>query len=260
MSNVTITTTAVDDPAAPERTPLWGTPQDRRAAVVALAGASVATAAYAAGAHLVGGDYRPTALEVVGTATSLACVWLIRRQNVLSMPLGLISVVAMGAFFFEIELVGQGWLHLGYYVPIQFAGWWFWIRGGERRSDLPVSWMTLAGRLAAVAVVVAGTLVLARLFESLHGPTDALLWDSSIVAASVAAQLLLTVKRIESWLLWLIPVDVSAIALYALSDAHLFAALYALYLILASLGVRDWIRAKRAQDAGLSALAARLAT
>lgn len=78
-------------------------------------------------------DLSPTGLEIFGTATSLACVWLTRTQNIWSVIYGLLSVVAMGIFFFDIDLVGQGWLHLGYYIPIQFVGWWAWLRGGAGR-------------------------------------------------------------------------------------------------------------------------------
>lgn len=242
-----------------ERTPWWGTRHDQRDAVVATLAAAAVTGAYVALAHWIA-DLPTTRLEIVGTITSMACVWITRRQNVLAMPLGLVSVVAMGAFFFDIDLVGQGWLHLAYYVPIQVVGWWYWIRGGVGRTDRPVAWMTWPVRVATIAAIAAATVILVRLFEHLHGPSDRLLWDSSIVAASVAAQALLTAKRAEAWWLWLIPVNVSAIALYVVSGAYMFAALYLLYLVLASLGLRDWTNAWRAQQRGMTPADARRAT
>lgn len=242
------------------RTPVWGTVSDRSGAVRAALLAATTVWVYAAAMQRWSPELAPTRLEIFGTATSLACVWLTRRQNVLSIPYGIVSVLAMGAFFFEIGLVGQGWLHLGYYVPIQFVGWWVWIRAGAGRTDLPVGWLSSRARVAVAVGVVAGTLLLAVVFERLHGPGAYLVWDSSIVAASVAAQSLLIVKRIESWWLWLIPVDVSAILLYLRSDAEMFAALYALYLVLASMGLRDWHLAWKAQRAGASAFDARFAT
>ena len=243
----------------PVRTPWLGTAEDQKAAAYATLGGAAATAVYVAAAYLLSTGYVPTALEIVGTITSLACVWITRRQNVLCMPLGLISVVAMGVFFFEIRLVGQGWLHIGYYIPVQVAGWWIWLRGGAEHTDKPVAWLGWQGRLGLAATIAVGTPLLALLFETLHGRSDTLMWDASIVAASVAAQALLTLKRIESWWLWLLPVDVSAIALYVVSGAHLFAALYGLYLILATLGLREWMAAWHAQQRGLTAYEARLA-
>lgn len=246
--------------SAPMRTPVWGTASDQIGALRAAVFAAGAVAAYTAAVRAWSPELAPGGLEIFGTATSLACVWLTRRQNVLSIPYGIVSVVAMGVFFFQIGLVGQGWLHLGYYVPVQFVGWWVWIRAGEGRTDLPVGWLSWRARGLIALGLLGGTVVLAAVFERLHGPSPYLLWDSSIVAASLVAQYLLITKRIESWWLWLVPVDISAILLYLRSDAEMFAALYTLYLVVASMGLRDWHLAWRAQRAGASAFDARFAT
>lgn len=240
-----------------ERTPIWGTPTDRWTASRAFLCSLGLTGLYVAVASRTSAG-TPGWLEIVGTVTSLTCVWITRRQNVLCMPIGLLGVFATAAFFFEIDLVGQAWLNLAYYLPIQIIGWWMWIRYGVDRTDRPVTWMSNRERGRVALGVLAGTVLLTVGFRALHGPSDTLLWDCSIVAASVAAQWLLTLKRIESWWLWLIPVDVSAIALYVVSGAYLFGALYVVYLVLASLGLRDWARASRAQRAGLTPFEARL--
>lgn len=236
---------------------MWGTSSDRRAAAFAGILALVMVTAYTVIARSFAPAIAPTRLEIAGTWSSLACVWLTRRQNVLSIPYGVVSVVAMGIYFFDVELVGKGWLHLGYYVPVQIIGWWVWIRAGDGRTDLPVGWLSWPARVLLVILVLAGTFVLAEVFERVHGPGPYLLWDASIVAASVVAQPLLITKRIESWWLWLIPIDVSAIVLYLRTDAEMFAALYAAYVVIASLGLHEWWRAWRAQQIGLSAFEAR---
>jgi nicotinamide mononucleotide transporter len=70
-------------------------------------------------------------------------------------------------------------------------------------------------------------------------------WDASIVAASVVAMLLLSRKKVESWWLWILPVNVSAIGLYLATGAYMFAALYGLFLVMAFVGLARWIRAAR---------------
>ena len=45
----------------------------------------------------------------------------------------------MGWFFRDIGLVGQTWLHWGYYVPVQFWAWLQWTRGGDERTELTVT-------------------------------------------------------------------------------------------------------------------------
>lgn len=225
--------------------PFTGTRAERRSAVVAIGIAAGLVGLYGVAARALG--VPPSGLEVLGTVTSLACVWITRSQNVLAMPLGLVSVVAMGAFFFDVGLVGQGWLHWGYYIPVQVWGWWHWARGGPGRSAAPVRTLSAPARAGVVLLLVAGTAACAWALELLHGPSPTLVWDSSIVAASVLAQALLSAKRVESWWLWLIPVDVSAIALYVVSGAYLFAALYVVFLWLAASGLVRWWRAVRSQ-------------
>jgi nicotinamide riboside transporter PnuC len=47
-------------------------------------------------------------------------------------------------------------------------------------------------------------------------------------------------KKIESWMLWVGPVDASAIVLFSLTGAHMFSALYVVFLLNASLAVYQW--------------------
>jgi nicotinamide riboside transporter PnuC len=70
-------------------------------------------------------------------------------------------------------------------------------------------------------------------------------WDASIVAASVVAMILLSHKKVESWWLWIGPVNVSAIVLYSITGAAMFAALYVLFLVMAFFGLARWARAAR---------------
>lgn len=240
------------------RTPVWGTAADKAGALRAQIGAVAAVGVYVAVAHRWFPDMAPTALEIFGTATSLSCVWLTRRQNVLSIPLGLLSVLAMGAFFFDIGLVGQGWLHLGFYVPISFLGWRLWLRAGDGGGEMAVRWMPAAGRAAVVVALLAIWVGLANAFHMLHGDSPYLWWDASIVAASVGAQILLSWKRAESYLLWLLPVNVSAVALYVVTGAYLFAALYLLYIVIAASGLVEWARSAQRSAMGADAVAARV--
>jgi len=63
------------------------------------------------------------------------------------------------------------------------------------------------------------------------------------VAASVAAMVLMAKKKVESWWPWIVPVDVSAIGLYAATGAWMFSALYVVFPVVASVGLVRWMRA-----------------
>jgi len=240
-------TTTFPQPVTEQATaaPWFGRSWEHRQAAIAGVGSFAACGVYALAAQRWAPDSAPTRVEFIGTATSLWSVWITQRRNVLALPVGIVSVVFMGWFFHDIGLVGQTWLQWGYYVPVQFWAWTQWTRGGEEHTELAVTRLSARMALGVLAAGVAGTVVLGRLLDA--GWSDALYtyWDASIVAGSILAMLLMSRKKVESWWLWIGPVNVSAIGLYVVTGAYMFAALYVLFLVMAFVGLARWTAAAR---------------
>jgi nicotinamide mononucleotide transporter len=80
----------------------------------------------------------------------------------------------------------------------------------------------------------------------MHRFTDAAFpwWDASVAILSVAAQILMSRRLLENWVLW-IAVDLLAIGLYAAKGLQATAWLYAIFLVLAIWGLIDWRGAER---------------
>ena len=185
---------------------------------------------------------RPSSLELVGTATGLCNVWLLRKQNVLAWLFGIVSVTAVGTVFYRLGLMGQAWLHLFYFFPINWWGWYHWVRGGEQRTALEVSWTSWREWLVYVPFFVVATYLAATFFDRIYDRAIFVYWDATIVVASVIAQWLLSRKKIENWILWVGPVDASAIVLFSLTGAYMFGALYIVFLLNASAAIYEWIQ------------------
>lgn len=226
--------------------PWLGRPWEHRHAAGALVGSLAACTAYWAVTRVVAPEVTPGWLEFAGTTTSLWAVWITQRRNVLAMPVGIISVVLMGAFFWQIGLIGQAGLHWVYYLLVQVWGWHRWTRGGDGGGELVVSRLRHGQRLAVLAAGVVGTVLVRWILIAGWAQAVHATWDASIVAASVMAQLLLSMKKVESWWLWIVPVNISAIGLYVLTGATMFAALYVLFLVMAVVGLVRWQRAATA--------------
>lgn len=191
-------------------------------------------------------EYTPGTVEFIGTATSLWSVWITQKRNVLALPIGIVSVLFMGWFFLTIELPGQMLLHWLYYVPVQFWAWYHWRQGGVHNTELIVTKLDWPDRVRIALLVFFFTIFFGAVLKAGWDNTLYTYWDASIVAASVIAMILLSTKKVESWYLWIFPVNVSAIGLYLKTDAQMFAALYCLFLVMAFVGLYRWHKAEKA--------------
>ena len=68
--------------------------------------------------------------------------------------------------------------------------------------------------------------------------------DAFILVASLVAQYLLALKKIENWILWIL-VDIIAIIIYYLKGLYVTSGLYLLYLILCISGWLQWSKERR---------------
>lgn len=189
-------------------------------------------------------DATMTPLEILGTITGLASVILTIRRSIWLWPIGLVSVAAYAVLFFQIKLYADAGLQV-FYVITSLQGWYWW-RKGDQRDDLPVSWLTPSQRgLSAAATLVAIALsgwAFAR-YTDAHLP----FWDALASGGSVTAQILMMRKKIENWHLWLF-VDVLYVGIYIYKQVYLTAGLYAVFLVLAWLGLQAWRKALPAPE------------
>ncbi len=179
------------------------------------------------------------ALEVTGVATGIVAVWLTTRQRVLCWPIGIVSVAIFVVVFYRARLYGAMGLQ-AVYIALAVYGWYTWLHGGRDHGRLAVSrvrprvmaWLAGAGTVAGALLAVA----LARW-------TDAALpvLDAATTAFSLVAQWMMTRKWLENWLVWL-AVDVVYVGINLSQGLTATAGLYAVYLVLALIGYRDWRR------------------
>jgi nicotinamide mononucleotide transporter len=180
-------------------------------------------------------------LELAAFVTGAAYVVLAVRENAWCWPVGIVSVGLSVVLFFGAKLYADMGLN-AVYVAVSFYGWYHWLHGGPGRGTLRVTRTPRAWPL-----VVAGVVFAALLGLLLRAWTDASLpfWDSSTTSGSLVAQWMQTRKWLENWHVW-VAVDAVYIGMYVYKSLYLMAGLYAVYLVLAVLGVREWTRSLRA--------------
>ncbi len=185
-------------------------------------------------------------VEVAGVVFGLLYVWLAIRENVWCWPTGLANAALFLVVFFHARLYGASALQL-LYGALSIYGWREWLRGGQDQGRLQVTPTPLRWAIGLAAFVgVAGV----SLALYLKYRTDAALpWtDAGTTAASLAAQWMTTRKWLESWLVWM-AVNVVYVAMYVSQRLHPTAALYAVFLVMAVVGFREWRTSMRAAAA-----------
>jgi len=98
-----------------------------------------------------------------------------------------------------------------------------------------------AGRIDALAGWAIGFVLLAA-FLKRFTDTDVPHADGFLTAGSLLGQLLLSRKKVENWQVW-IAVDILYVGLYLYKGLMLTAILYAVFVVMAAIGLRAWRRA-----------------
>ena len=183
-----------------------------------------------------------SALEWVAVAFGVASVWLTVRQNPWCWPLGIVNVALFAWLFWRERLYADAGLQV-VYVAVCVYGWWAWVRGGPGEGPLRVSRVP---RQTSLLLLTTGALLAVALGLGLKRATDAALpfWDAGTTAFSLVAQWMQARKWLENWILWIL-VDVVYVGMYLAKGLRLTAGLYAVFVVLAVLGLRAWARALR---------------
>ncbi len=192
-------------------------------------------------------------LEIFGAVTGIVYVILEIRRNILLWPLGIVTsavyIVVFGDNGFYAGMVLQG-----YYVIISVYGWYAWHRAGSReqgavsseqgaRSSEQVITVSRIDTGTAVLCLISSVILWAVLWYPLDRWTDSPvpLWDGLITSLSVVATWMLTRRYLEQWYVWIVANSI-AVIVYLTIGMYPTAVLFAVYTVMAVIGLRAWGR------------------
>lgn len=186
-----------------------------------------------------------TPFEWCGVITGLACVWLAAKNNIWNWPIACISVLIYAVFFFRGKLYSDAALQI-YFLVMNIYGWYYWSKDKNQPSEEQKVTLMKKNELAwSVIAIIAFTIILGF---TLHKKTDASFpfIDSFCTACSVVAQVFLARKVLQNWLIWIF-VDIIYVCVYFSKAFYATGLMYAIYVVIATIGYLDWKRAYREQ-------------
>lgn len=181
-----------------------------------------------------------TPLELISFLLAVITVALNIFRNHWAWLFSILSSMLYGAVFINASLYGDAGLQ-AVFVVVSIWGWHQWLRGGDQHRRLNMSRLSRRGVVWLLSVWLFGFGILS-VFLHRFTDTDVPHSDGFLTAGSLVGQFLLSRKKIENWLVWIV-VDVLYIGLYLYKQLALTAVLYGVFVLLAIAGWRSWRQA-----------------
>ncbi|OGZ97209.1 MAG: hypothetical protein A3I44_02100 [Candidatus Sungbacteria bacterium RIFCSPLOWO2_02_FULL_51_17] len=201
-------------------------------------------------------EYQMSYIEFFGTILTIWSVWLTAKARILSWPIGIIGVVLYMFLFYQIQLYSDLFEQV-YFLITGFWGWWVWTHPkiGEEVAlgkEIRIAKNSLRENIVYACIIAVGTGTLTYVAVHLDAwfpsyfpePAAFPFLDAFTTAMSFTAQWLLARRRLENWMLWIV-VDVIAIWLYWSKGIKFVSLEYALFFVIASIGLIKWVKEYR---------------
>jgi nicotinamide mononucleotide transporter len=177
-------------------------------------------------------------IEIIAAVLAVVYLLLAIRQSIGCWAAAFVSSWLYVWVLFGARLYMESVLN-AFYAVMAIYGYWQW-RGGGGAAALAVRRWSLGRN----AVGVGGVLALSTVSSYFLGRFTPAAWpflDSMVTWSSVFATFLVARKVYENWHWWLV-IDAVSLCLYVTRRLYLTALLFALYLVLIVVGMREWRR------------------
>jgi nicotinamide mononucleotide transporter len=177
-----------------------------------------------------------TPLELWANIFTIACIVLAGRNSIHTWWTGLVGCVLYGIMFYNVQLYADATLQI-FFFATGMIGWKQWNNKSEA-IPLPIRKASKEMMLGSIGVAVAVALGygwLLHTFTNAYAP-----WiDSTVLAFSVVAQLLLMSRSIQTWQVWLL-VNTLSVPLFWSRELYLTSVLYGFFWVNAVVSYFNW--------------------
>ena len=175
--------------------------------------------------------YDVSILEFIAAIVSFVGVWLGTTGKRITWPWWALSSTLYGIFYYQAEFFASSLLQIAFVVAAVF-GWFGWAPTGAVPGTLSVR----NRQYIAIGTIISVS-VLSPLLSNIGAAAT---WtDAFILVASLAAQVLMIYEKFEAWVIWII-VNVTATIQFFILDYWFTSVLYAVFTIVAVIGLKRW--------------------
>jgi nicotinamide mononucleotide transporter len=192
--------------------------------------------------QFIDGMRQTSLLEYIAVFAGIASVWFSKKENILVYPIGLINTVIYIYLSMKGHLLGEASVNF-YYTVMSIYGWFVWTRRDEKlehklniRFSSSRDWIN---QLLFFAVFYFAIFFALQYLKTDFAP-GAIPWADAFASASAYTGMwLMTRKKVESWIWWIIT-NIASIPLYFVKGYVFTSVYYFVLLILAIYGLIEW--------------------
>lgn len=181
-------------------------------------------------------------IEYIAVFAGIISVWYSRKENILVYPTGLINTIFYVYLSFKGGLLGEASVNL-YYTVMSIYGWLIWSRrDADKKIMLHITasskkeWMHQLLFFGVFFVVIYFSLT----YLKKDFAPGAIPWADALASASAYTGMwLMTRKKLESWIWWIIT-NIASIPLYFVKQYVFTSVYYVILLVMAIAGLIEW--------------------
>lgn len=183
-------------------------------------------------------------IEIVAVVFGVLSVWYAHKENIWVFPFGIVNVLIYIYICISTQLYANAGINVVYFLTNVY-GWYNWSRTNENQESLHISRNTLKQNILWFmgAIVLYGVTVWILRTANQNNPdylNSILPWiDGMNTSFFLIATILMTVKKIENWWFW-IAGNIISIPVYYSQGLKTTSLQYALFLVIAIMGLREW--------------------
>jgi nicotinamide mononucleotide transporter PnuC len=186
----------------------------------------------------------------IAAITGVVCVVLTARGNIMNYLFGAVNVMLFAWISFKAGLYGEAALNGLYFFPMQFVGWYNWVKKRDSEESVTVVGRRLkkGERIVLFLLSTVATAIVAWLLDIFEDPQP--IKDAATTVLSVIAMFLMVRRYMEQWSLWVV-VNIISVAIWVVAtvegEAHamLMIFMWTFYLINSVNGWITWLKLSR---------------
>ena len=198
-------------------------------------------------------------IGLVSAMSGMLCVVLVAKGKISNFVFGIVNTATYAYISYGYGLYGESMLNALFYLPTQFIGLWMWQRHRSvnkvRDEDIEIKRLSVKGWAIVIASVVVGAYAYMHVLMALDAQQVRI--DSVAVVMSVVAQILLTLRYAEQWVLWIL-VNLLSIVLWVVTlsqsggSDYTMPVMWTAFLINSIYGWINWLKLQQGKAAQMS--------